>query len=123
AGIGVDDGINPAGQDIDRMRGDGARRHVERVEGDALNVAVQPVDGRKIEMIRIMREIGNGIEIAGARMRIAGGYENERVAAAAAGDRVTVLPANERVGARAAYDDEGVGRGKVGIDGQIGSVQ
>src|SRR6185437_13913645 len=84
AGIGVDDGITPAGQDIDRVRGYGAWRHVERLEGDALNVAVQPVDGRKIEMIRIMREIGNGIEIAGARMRIAGGCENERVAAAAA---------------------------------------
>ena len=61
----------------------------KRVDSDSLNSAVQPVDCRKVDMIRIMREVGNSIEVTGARPRVGDGFEYKGIPTAA----------DERIGA------------------------
>src|SRR5664279_3082026 len=55
----------------------------KRVDSDSLNSAVQPVDCRKVDMIRIMREVGNSIEVTGAKLRIGTGIKHKAVMTAA----------------------------------------
>ena len=78
-------------------------------------------------MIRIVREIGDGIKVTGARLRIRNGLKikcivasvaGQGIAATSAGDSVIVARSgDERVGAGTPNDDKGVGYGKMGIDG------
>src|ERR1039458_4222286 len=81
--IGVDDGTAPARHDIDGMSSYGAWGCRKRVESNGLNIAVQPVDCRKVDMIRIMREVGNGVEVIDARLRVRDGFEHKGIMTAA----------------------------------------
>ena len=78
--------IAPDHPDIDGMRIYAASGCRKRVESDDLNSAVQPVDCRKVDMIRIMREVGNGIEVTDARLRVGDGFEHKGIMTTAAGD-------------------------------------
>lgn len=102
AGIGVDDSIAPARYDVDGMRIEGGWGCRIRYEMDGLNNVIQPAHRRKVDQIRGMREIGDGVVETGARLRVGDGLEHEGIGAAAAGQRVAV--AGDGVAARIAND-------------------
>ena len=81
--------IAPDHHDIDGMRIYAASGCRKRVESDDLNSAVQPVDCRKVDMIRIMREVGNGIEVIDARLRVGDGFEHKGIMTAATRQDIT----------------------------------
>ena len=83
--------IAPGHHDIDGMRIYATSGSRKRVESDGLNSAVQPVDCREVDMIQIMREVGNGIEVIDARLRVGDGFEHKGIMIDAAGDGVITV--------------------------------
>ena len=75
------------------MRIYAARGCRKRVERGGLNSAVEPVDGRKVDMIRIMREVGNGIEVTDVRLRVGDGFEHKGIMTAATRQGIAVTAA------------------------------
>src|SRR6478752_5264966 len=79
-----------------------------------------------------MSKIGDCVEMADARLRIRERFEHENIAAATTRHRVATAVTDENVVLRAAYkrvgtsttnEDEGIVRGEVSINRQIGSGQ
>ena len=54
-------------------------------------------DGREIDMIQIMSEIGDCVEVAGARLRIRDRFEHESIVAATTRHRVATAVTDENV--------------------------